>query len=115
MMYIQPEKKSIPLSREGYSAVVRELTPPDYVVVSEILGAKKDDDMLYENALVSLSLVSITYLDAQGQSQTKEFKVDKIDSYDDLMKRQLMPIKDWMIIAKASGELNSPNPDQLGK
>lgn len=113
-MLIQPEEKEISLVKEGFKAKIRELTPADYLIVSEILGEKKDDAVLYENALVAMSIVSITTL-INGVENVNEFKVTAVNSLTDLMKRQAMPIKDWNRIIMASAELNNPNPEQMGK
>lgn len=43
---------------EGY-AVVRQLTPVDSIVLSELLGEKAKDDVIYNNASVASSLVEI--------------------------------------------------------
>lgn len=114
-MLIQPEEREIDLVKEGFKAKIRELTPADYLIVSEILGDKRDDNIIYENALVAMSLKSITVLDKDGKPNVIEFLITSANNLQDLLSRQAMPIKDWNKIIMASAELNNPNPEQMGK
>ena len=116
-MLIQPEERTINLAKEGATAVIRELTPADYLIVSEVLGDKKDDPIVYENALIAMSIVRISVPNPNNPDKPviTEFKVSAVNSLSELMKRQAMPVKDWSKIVIASADLNNPNPEQLGK
>ncbi len=112
--FIMPQKRREKLGIEEVHATVKELTTLDYIVVKNIMAKEKNEDKeTLELVLIAMSFESIDWIGQDGKPVVHKLK--PVESIGDLYQRMAISPKYWEKISKVSIELNSVNPEQLGK